>query len=282
MLLDRGVDGVLLIPSDFARRSHSGDAEVQMLVNGTDANQARIMQGYAKGSFAQWSAGRAGSGARSPAGSVIVVDRMWFNDSNDSHFFIVPGLIVLVMTIIGAFLTAMVVAREWERGTSGVSLRDSHASRGVSHQQDHPLLWIGHDRFRALPPGRPISLPCAPPRIAFPALPRLNDLPSGVPGDRVARVHPGEKSVPRQPIGHDLDDDARDDALGFHLRPAQHANIHPGNHLCASGEIRRSAHANLYLAGNVGSVIWPNIAVLAAMAVALLVFTRLSTRKQLS
>jgi hypothetical protein len=38
----------------------------------------------------------------------------------------------------------------------------------------------------------------------------------------------------------------------------------------------------IYLAGNVGSVIWPNIAVLAAMAVALLGFTRLSTRKQLS
>ena len=42
---------------------------------------------------------------------------MWFNEANDSHFFLVPGLIVLVMTIIGAFLTAMVVAREWERGT---------------------------------------------------------------------------------------------------------------------------------------------------------------------
>jgi ABC-2 type transport system permease protein len=42
---------------------------------------------------------------------------MWFNEANDSHYFLVPGLIVLVMTIIGAFLTAMVVAREWERGT---------------------------------------------------------------------------------------------------------------------------------------------------------------------
>jgi ABC-2 type transport system permease protein len=57
MLLDRAVDGVLLIPSDFARRSHSGDADVQMLVNGTDANQARIMQGYARGPFAQGARG---------------------------------------------------------------------------------------------------------------------------------------------------------------------------------------------------------------------------------
>jgi ABC-2 type transport system permease protein len=42
---------------------------------------------------------------------------LWFNDANDSHYFLVPGLIVLVMTLIGAFLTSMVMAREWERGT---------------------------------------------------------------------------------------------------------------------------------------------------------------------
>ena len=44
-------------------------------------------------------------------------DRLWFNEANDSHYFLVPGLIVLVMTLIGAMLTALVMAREWERGT---------------------------------------------------------------------------------------------------------------------------------------------------------------------
>ena len=43
--------------------------------------------------------------------------RLWFNEANDSHYFLVPGLIVLIMTLIGAFLTALVMAREWERGT---------------------------------------------------------------------------------------------------------------------------------------------------------------------
>jgi ABC-2 type transport system permease protein len=42
---------------------------------------------------------------------------MWFNEAVDSHYFLVPGLIVMVMTLIGAFLTTMVMAREWERGT---------------------------------------------------------------------------------------------------------------------------------------------------------------------
>ena len=44
-------------------------------------------------------------------------NRLWFNDANDSRYFLVPGLIVLIMTLIGALLTALVMAREWERGT---------------------------------------------------------------------------------------------------------------------------------------------------------------------
>ena len=117
LVLDRKVDGILQIPSDFSRRWHRGEADVQIVVNGTDANQARIMQAYAGGPIAEWSAAHAPSAASASAGPVMVVNRMWFNEANDSHFFLVPGLIVLVMTIIGAFLTAMVVAREWERGT---------------------------------------------------------------------------------------------------------------------------------------------------------------------
>jgi hypothetical protein len=61
LVLDRKVDGVLQIPSDFSRRWHDGAAEIQILVDGTDANQARIMQGYAEGPVALWSAAQPGS-----------------------------------------------------------------------------------------------------------------------------------------------------------------------------------------------------------------------------
>jgi ABC-2 type transport system permease protein len=117
LVLNRRVDGLLQIPADFSRRWHAGAAAVQILVNGTDANQARIMQAYTGGPIAAWSAERSPSTAAVAVGPVILDSRMWFNEANDSHFFLVPGLIVLVMTIIGAFLTAMVIAREWERGT---------------------------------------------------------------------------------------------------------------------------------------------------------------------
>ena len=47
----------------------------------------------------------------------MVENQLWFNSANDSRYFLVPGLIVLIITLIGAFMTSMVVAREWERGT---------------------------------------------------------------------------------------------------------------------------------------------------------------------
>jgi ABC-2 type transport system permease protein len=57
------------------------------------------------------------AGARAAGGGVVVVDRLWFNAANNSTWYLVPGLIVLIMTLVGTFLTALVMAREWERGT---------------------------------------------------------------------------------------------------------------------------------------------------------------------
>ena len=117
LMLENKVDGIVRISADFSRHLSIGDAVVQVLVRGTDANNARIIQAYAQGAVAQWSARRVAQGAQVAGGPVVVKNRLWFNEANDSHYFLVPGLIVLVMTLIGAFLTAMVMAREWERGT---------------------------------------------------------------------------------------------------------------------------------------------------------------------
>ena len=118
LLLAGGVDGILTIPADFARRFSAGDARVQLAVRGTDANRGRIIETYVAGAVGAWAARQAAEqGATAAGGPVNVQSRLWFNSANDSHYFLVPGLIVLVMTLIGAFLTAMVVAREWERGT---------------------------------------------------------------------------------------------------------------------------------------------------------------------
>ena len=112
-----GVDGIIRIRSDFSRELKLGRPVVQLIVNGVDGNRARIIEGYAQGAVGQWSARQAAEGLAVAIAPVVVEDRMWFNEANDSHYFLVPGLIVLVMTLIGALLTSMVTAREWERGT---------------------------------------------------------------------------------------------------------------------------------------------------------------------
>src|SRR5262247_4811979 len=117
LMLTREVDGVVRIRPDFGRQLSIGDAEVQLLVHGVDANHARIIQTYAQGALGQWAAKRTVPGDGFLAGPVTVQNRLWFNEANDSRYFLVPGLIVLIMTLIGAFLTSLVVAREWERGT---------------------------------------------------------------------------------------------------------------------------------------------------------------------
>jgi len=117
LMLERRIDGIVRVRSDFARRLSAGSAAVQILVHGSDANQARIIEAYAQGAIAQWAQQRAAEGSAPAPGAALVEARMWFNEADDSHYFLVPGLIVLIMTLIGAFLTTLVMAREWERGT---------------------------------------------------------------------------------------------------------------------------------------------------------------------
>jgi len=118
-LMRRDIDGYLVLRGDFSRRLSDGSQPVQIaiVINGVDANNARIVTGYAEGAVATWTAGRlADRGIRFRPG-ISVENRYWFNPELRSANFIVPGLIALIMTMIGALLTALVVAREWERGT---------------------------------------------------------------------------------------------------------------------------------------------------------------------
>ena len=117
LMMARKVDAIVRLRPDFGRRLAVGDAEVQVLVHGIDANHARIIQGYAQGAINQWAARRSAEGKVMVMGPVTVENRLWFNEANESRYFLVPGLIVLIMTLIGAFLTSLVIAREWERGT---------------------------------------------------------------------------------------------------------------------------------------------------------------------
>lgn len=95
--------------------AHESDGRIQIIVNGRDANSARIMQRYLEAAIALWLERRLSP--LSEKGGASLLPRIWFNDALESRFFLVPGVTVLIMTLIGCLLTALVVAREWERGT---------------------------------------------------------------------------------------------------------------------------------------------------------------------
>ena len=117
-LRERQVDGIVWLRGDFSRRLlAAGDAPVGVILNGVDANQARITQGYIQGAWQNWLQAYVAAQGRELTLPVAVEQRVWFNPALRSRNFLVPGLVAVIMTLIGALLTALVVAREWERGT---------------------------------------------------------------------------------------------------------------------------------------------------------------------
>ncbi|MGD8688805.1 MAG: ABC transporter permease, partial [Gammaproteobacteria bacterium] len=117
--LARGtIRGIVRIPADFAAEvDNPRQAHLQLIVNGVDGNTAGLVEGYVHGVWANWLAQR-GTEQALPAQTPLRLDtRIWFNSELRSRNYLVPGLIAVIMTLIGALLTALVMAREWERGT---------------------------------------------------------------------------------------------------------------------------------------------------------------------
>jgi ABC-2 type transport system permease protein len=114
------VRGVLVLPEDFSARlmrPSRWPAPAQLLANATDPNTARILEGYVQGALLTWASGRAQEKRLLPSGGIALEHRYWFNPELRSADFIVPGMVAFVMSMVGTLLTALVVSREWERGT---------------------------------------------------------------------------------------------------------------------------------------------------------------------
>jgi ABC-2 type transport system permease protein len=108
---------VMVIPPGFARQLDTGSgAPVQLLLDGSDANTATIALNYADAITTRYSRDVVLRGRRVQPPAVAET-RIWYNPTLESRNMIVPGLIAVIMSIIAAMLTALTVAREWERGT---------------------------------------------------------------------------------------------------------------------------------------------------------------------
>ena len=113
----------IVIPWNFSLRlSEGGTVQVQALVDATDDNTANVLigysqavvQGYSSEIQLNWLRQR---GQQIQPAPVSVQTRTWYNEDLESSAFIIPGVLALVMSVIGAFLTSLTIAREWERGT---------------------------------------------------------------------------------------------------------------------------------------------------------------------
>ncbi len=282
LVLTRKVDGILQIPANFSQRWHGDAAEIQILVDGTDANQARIMHGYAAGPVEIWSAAQQELGTSITAGPAIVVSRVWFNEANDSHYFLVPGLIVLVMTIIGGFLTAMVVAREWERGTLEALFVTPMRAGEFLISKFVPYFGLGLIGFVLcllaaqflfhVPLRGSLSLLCLASMVYLVVALGIGLLVSTLVksqflASQLAMLLTFLPAMMLSGFIYDLRSMPAAIRAITYVLPARYAV---------------ALLQTLFLAGNVGSVIWLNVGVLAVMAAGLLLATRLATHKSIT
>lgn len=113
----------LVIPWDFSQRLQDGrPVHIQALVDATDDNTANILIGYAQAVVQGYGTDLRIDALRShgipfQGADVRAEIRTWYNEDLESSAFIIPGVLALVMSVIGAFLTSLTIAREWERGT---------------------------------------------------------------------------------------------------------------------------------------------------------------------
>jgi len=115
-LMDRGDIRVLLVvPEEFSRKIRRGEtADIQVVLNGDNANTATTVWGYVNGVLTDVSAAF-GTTVRAP--SVGVASRVWYNPELRSALFLVPGLIAYIATISAVVSTSLSIVREKENGT---------------------------------------------------------------------------------------------------------------------------------------------------------------------
>ncbi|MCA1661717.1 MAG: ABC transporter permease [Novosphingobium sp.] len=117
-MLEAGLRGIVVIPDGFGAGLASGRVrDIQVLTDGGQPNTAAFVAGHARGLLANWSAARLGERGAAARPAIELNPRYRYNPGLRSRYTLVPGAIAIVMAMIGTMLTALIIAREYERGT---------------------------------------------------------------------------------------------------------------------------------------------------------------------
>lgn len=118
-ILKGAVRGMVVVPSYFTAFRNRQDeiAPIQVITDGSEPNTANFVQNYVVAAWQNWLRQESISEHLTGLPLVSAAPRFWYNEELESRNFLVPGSLAIIMTLIGTLLTALVVAREWERGT---------------------------------------------------------------------------------------------------------------------------------------------------------------------
>ena len=118
-LVSGRIRGIVVIPINFSRKMvwENDQSPIQVVADGSEPNTANFVHNYVRAAITDWSQRRAMETETNLPSQIGEQSRVWFNSSLESKNYLVPGSIAIVLTLIGTLLTALVVAREWERGT---------------------------------------------------------------------------------------------------------------------------------------------------------------------
>jgi ABC-2 type transport system permease protein len=113
------IRGFVVVPSYFSAFKKRQDkiAPIQVIADGSEPNTAAFVQNYVLGAWGKWLDQEKINQNLKGLPLVSIQPRFWYNEELVSRNFLVPGSLAIIMTLIGTLLTALVVAREWERGT---------------------------------------------------------------------------------------------------------------------------------------------------------------------
>lgn len=113
MLMNNTVKALLYIPKDFPDRVQKGDGELMLYLNGVEAQLSSISEIYIKATVLNAISKETGLNSL----RISVNTRNWFNESNESVWFLMSGQYVSIVSLICIFLGGFVIAREWDRKT---------------------------------------------------------------------------------------------------------------------------------------------------------------------
>ena len=118
-LIGGKIRGYVVIPVNYEiELKKKLNPKIQIITDGTEPNTAKFASTYIQGAYfsnLQYENSRKGNLEKTK--TISAINRSWYNPALKSTYFILPGSLAIIMTMTGTILTALVIAREWERGT---------------------------------------------------------------------------------------------------------------------------------------------------------------------